>query len=219
VLGEVQQREGSIGSLRASFRATAFHGSDESDVQGVLLVRKADRFRMRLMLPFGITVLDYVSHADRTWTLLPLAKGGDAEEARLFSPADVRETFLRGTAAFPGSCSATSESPQIVQVACRSCDDCPLLRSLRLDRRSGTIAEETSYDGGEPRLAIRYEDYREVAGLPLPFHIVMTYPARRLKVEIHIRAYEVNPELKDELFLPPQGVKPETAAVPGALDG
>jgi hypothetical protein len=157
------------------------------------------------MLPFGITVLDYVSHGDRSWTLLPLAKGEASEEARLFSPDDVRETFLRGPAAFPGICSATDGSAAIVEVACRSCKECSLLRSLRLDRRNATITEETSYDDGEPRLTIRYADYREVGGRPLPLRVVMTYPARRLKVEIQIRAYEVNPELRDELFEPPPG--------------
>jgi outer membrane lipoprotein-sorting protein len=210
VLAGVRQREDQIHSLRARFKATAFHGSGESDVHGVLLVRKTNRFRMRLMLPLGITVLDYVNQGDRAWTLSPLSNGDDAEEARLFSPADVRETFLRGAAAFPGTCLATGESAAIVEVACRACDDCPLLRSLHLDRRNGTISEETSYDGGEPRLAIRYADYREVFGQPLPFRVVMTYPARRLKVEIQIRAYEVNPELKDELFEPPPGSKLET---------
>jgi outer membrane lipoprotein-sorting protein len=215
----VRQREDHIQSLRARFKATAYQGSDENDVQGVLLVRKADRFRMRLMLPLGITVLDYVSHGSRTWTLLPLSKEDNTAEATLFSPADVRETFLRGPAAFPGTCSATSDSVSIVDVACRACDHCPLLRSLRLDRRGATIVDEKSYDDGGPRLAIHYDDYREVAGLPLPFHILMTYPARRLNVEIKIREYEVNPELKDKLFEPPQGAKPETGAViphPGA---
>jgi hypothetical protein len=210
VLEGVRQREEQIQSLRARFKATASHGSGESDVNGVLLLRKTDRFRMRLMLPLGITVLDYVNQGDQSWTLLPLANGGDADEASLFSPADVRETFLRGAAAFPGTCAATSESDETVEVACRSCADCPLLRSLRLDRRSGTISEETSYDGGEPRLAIRYDDYREVAGQPLPFRVVMAYPARRLKVQIQIKAYEVNPQLRDDLFAPPAGARLET---------
>jgi hypothetical protein len=218
VLEAVRRRENAIRSLRATFKATASHESGQSDVQGVLLVRKPDRFRMRLMLPFGITVMDYVCHADRAWTLLPLAQDEDAEEARLFSPADVRETFQRGAAAFPGTCSATNESAPVVEVACRSCDACPLLRSLRLDGRSGTISAETSYADGQPRLVTRYEDYREIDGLPLPFHIVMAYPARRLRVEIHVRSYEVNPELKDALFRPPQGARLETGPVPLPVD-
>lgn len=203
VLRVVRERENETRSLRGSFKATASHGSGESDVQGVLLVRKPDRFRMRLMLPFGFTVLDYVSHGDRAWTFLPLAKGESSEEAHLFSPADVRETFLRGPAAFPGTCTATDESAAAVEVVCRSCDECPVLRSLRLDRHSATIVEETSYDDGAARLTIRYGDYREVDGLPLPFQVLMAYPARRLQVAIRIRSYEVNPQLKDELFKPP----------------
>lgn len=219
LLSGVRAREDRIGSLRARFKATAFHGAEESVVQGVLLVRKPDRFRMRLMLPFGITVLDYVSDGDRTWTFLPLSRGENIEEARLFSPADVRETFLRGAAAFPGTCSATNESAATVDFACRSCEDCPLLRSLRVDRRTGTISEETSYDAGEPHLSIRYDDYREVAGLPLPFYVLMQYPERRLKVEIEIGAYEVNPQLRKNLFVPPAGATLETGTAlpdPGA---
>jgi hypothetical protein len=207
LLAEVRTREERIESLRARFKATAFHGSDESVVQGVLLVRKPDRFRMRLMLPFGITVLDYVSHGDRDWTLLPLSRDADTERARLFSPADVRETFLRGAAAFPGTCSATGPSSPIVVVNCRSCRACPLLRSLQLNRNDGTISEETSYDESGPRLSIRYGDYRRVSGLPLPFHVVMSYPTQQLKVEIEIGAYEVNPQLKETLFEPPPGAK------------
>jgi hypothetical protein len=212
VLDGVRQREDAIRSLRARFKATAFHGSDESDVQGVLLVRKTDLFRLRLLLPLGITVLDFVSHGDRAWTLLPLSNEESTSETTLFSPADVRETFQRGDAAFPGTCSATSDSVSIVDVTCRSCDECPPLRSMRLDRRRGTITDETSYDDGAPRLAIRYGDYREVDGLPLPLHVVMTYPSRRLKVEIRIRAYEVNPELSDALFAPPRGARSEKAS-------
>jgi outer membrane lipoprotein-sorting protein len=214
VLEGIRRREDEVRSLRAAFKATAFHELDQSDVQGVVLVRKPDRFRMRLMLPLGITVLDYVSHGDKAWTFLPLSKDDNAEETpTLLSPRDVRETFQRGTAAFPGTCSASSGSSATVDVECRPCDECPILRSMRLDRRRGTISEETSYDTDGPRLSIRYDDYREVDGLPLPFHILMSYPTRRLKVEIRIRAYEVNPELKDELFAPPAGAKRTTVAV------
>jgi hypothetical protein len=116
VLKGVRVREDEIRSLRARFEATAYHGADESEVAGVLLVRKTDHFRMRLMLPLGITVLDYVSRGDETWTFLPLSKEQNTEGATLFSPADVRETFQRGAAAFPGTCSATSDSPSIVDV-------------------------------------------------------------------------------------------------------
>jgi outer membrane lipoprotein-sorting protein len=214
VLEGVRRREDEIRSLRARFKATASHDLDQSDVQGVLLVRKTDRFRMRLMLPLGITVLDYVSHGDKAWTFLPLSKDDNAEgTTTLLSPRDVRETFQRGAAAFPGTCSASNDSSEIVEVECRPCDECPVLRSMRLDRRRGTISEETSYDADGPRLSIRYDDYREVDGVPLPFHILLSYPMQRLKVEIRIRAYEVNPELKDELFAPPSGAKRTTTAV------
>ena len=201
-LAAVRAREDQIRSLRARFSSVARLRGTERSADGVLVVAKPDRFRLRLMLPFGITIFDYLTVGDRTWSALPLAdqpaRNGAGEFAP-FSRDDLGQAFLRGSYAFPGECVAAPASAGQVWVACHEGD---ALRRTLLIGKDG-ISEETSYQGGVPRLSIHYADYRAVDGVGLPFHITLDYPQWQQSVDITIQRYEVNPTLSDDLFRPP----------------
>jgi outer membrane biogenesis lipoprotein LolB len=213
-LAAVRAAEDRIHTLRAQFTSTTYMQDGERSADGVLLVSKPDRFRLRLMLPFGLTVFDYLEIGDQAWLVSPL--GGSEDLTRPngespFSRQDLGETFLRGSYAFPGECVASGGNDADVAVSCRAGGE--LLRTLAIDRDG--ISEETSYGGGDVRLRIRYSDYREVSGIALPFHILLEYPQRQQSVDIAIQQYEVNPTLPAELFQPAPGSTPQRAASTG----
>jgi len=214
-LAAVRAREDALHSLRARFTAVTRLPDAERTADGVLLVVKPDRFRLRLMLPFGITVCDYLNVGDGAWIALPLADAAQRERLGEFTPFsrdDLGQAFLRGPYAFPGECEATPASGTDVWVRCHEGD--ALRRTLLIV--GDVIVEETSYDGGTPRMVIRYADYRDVDGTPLPFRIDLSYPQRQQSVDIAIQRYEVNPTLGDALFLPAPGSRSLTPAGGGA---
>jgi hypothetical protein len=207
----VRAAEDRVHTLRAQFNSTTHTRDGERSADGVLLVAKPDRFRLRLMLPFGLTVFDYLEVGEQSWLVLPLASSEDLANAKAAVPLsrqDLGEAFLRGTYAFPGECVASDGNDADVAVSCRAGGE--LLRTLAIDRDG--ISEETSYAGGDVRLRIRYSDYREVSGIALPFRILLEYPQRQQAVDIAIRQYEVNPALPAELFEPAPGSEPQRAA-------
>src|SRR5262249_42706662 len=104
----VRAREERIVSLRARFVAENERNGEKHRVSGVLLVKKPAKFRLRMMLPFGLTVFDYVSWGARAQLSLPLedrvVNGPPWDEAVAFSQEDLGQAFLRGANAFPGTC-------------------------------------------------------------------------------------------------------------------
>jgi hypothetical protein len=211
VLACVRQREDAVTTLRARFNATSESGGESTTTSGVLLVAKPDRFRLRLMLPFGLTVFDAVESGGRLQMSLPLQGGateGEAPRGPLpFSQIDLEEAFLRGPFAFPGRCEARGGSGDEILVRCAG-DSAERARDLRLDAATATIVEEASLDPASgdptPRFTVAYTDYR-LAGTPgvaLPYRIRLGYPARRISLDIEIEKYEVNPALAATLFRP-----------------
>jgi hypothetical protein len=109
--------------------------------------------------------------------------------------------FLRGPNAFPGTCRADGVDASGIVVSCRDAGG-NLLRQIHIDARAGTILDETSYEGDRPRMVIRYDDYRSVGDVDLPFRIALRYPGRHLALDIAIQRYDANPVLADDLFQP-----------------
>jgi hypothetical protein len=126
----LRENEARIRSLRARFVASTVYQGVERTAQGVLLVRKPDRFRLRLVLPFGFTLFDYLSVGEDVWTVAPFA-GEKSAELAPFSRQDLGAAFLRGADAFPGECKAEGAT-RGVAVTSRECDACPVLRSFLL---------------------------------------------------------------------------------------
>jgi len=200
-LAAVQAQESEVRSLRARFSSVTRLPGGERAADGVLLVAKPDRFRLRLMLPFGFTIFDYLNVGEQTWMALPLADAAQRNRMGEFSPfsrEDLGQAFLRGAYAFPGQCDAAPAAAGEVTVTCR--EGGAVRRTLRIN--GAGIVEETSYEAGAPRLVIRYADYRDVGGVTVPFRITMDYPQRQQSVDITIDRYEVNPALSDDLFRP-----------------
>jgi outer membrane lipoprotein-sorting protein len=206
-LAAVRAREERIQSLRARFSSVTRLPGAERSADGVLLVAKPDRFRLRLLLPFGLTVFDYLNVGEQTWTALPLADPQQRDRAVEFAPFsrdDLGQAFLRGPFAFPGQCAAARAGGETVQVTCH--DGGAVRRTLLIG--TDGIVEETSYEAGAPRLRIRYADYRAVDAVMLPFRITLEYAQRQQSVDITIDRYEVNPTLSDDLFQPPPDSEP-----------
>jgi outer membrane lipoprotein-sorting protein len=77
VLAIVRSREDEIRTLRATFETST--RQDEKlvrTIDGVLLVRKPDAFRLRLSTPLGLTAFDYLSRPDGVHVVSPFAEHG-----------------------------------------------------------------------------------------------------------------------------------------------
>jgi len=205
ILAIVRTREDDVRSLRATFETST--RQDEKlvrTIDGVLLVRKPDAFRLRLSTPLGLTAFDYLSRADGVRVVSPFAAHGADASYLPFSEDDLREIFIRGDRAFPGACAGTLARLDELVVDCRAPSG-ELLRTILIDTHAGTIREERSYRGGKLHLLLRNEDYRPTASTNLPYRILLTYPSTHTAVEIVVHRYEVNPALEDRLFAPVSG--------------
>lgn len=205
ILAIVRAREERITSLRAQFTARTRTLRGERSTEGVLLVKKPDAFRLRLYLPFGLTVFDYVSVGERVQLSLPLegrtVNNAPAGDLALFSQSDLGQAFLRGPQAFPGTCRAEWDGAGAVLVRCTDAAGVPQ-RRIRIEARTATVVEEISYAEGRERLVMRFEDYRVVDGELLPHRIALSNPQFEVSVAISVRRHEINPELKPEAFAP-----------------
>jgi hypothetical protein len=202
ILTCVRAREDAIHSLRARFRAVTRGAGANHTTHGVLLVDKPQRFRLRLMLPLGLTVFDYTKDGDRQSVSLPLrGSGAGPADPFPFSEIDLAEVFLRGEKAFPGSCIPDGGGRGEVRVRC-SDGAGRWRREIQLDASRGVISSETSFSGESPRLTVTYDDYRTTAGTVLPYRISVMYPGRGIGLEIEIDRYDVNPHLSPALFVP-----------------
>jgi outer membrane biogenesis lipoprotein LolB len=204
----VRAREAHIISLRARFVADSQRAGERHTAHGVLLVKKPDKFRLRMMLPFGLTVFDYVSWGPHAQLSLPLEDrtidGPPQGEFAAFTREDFGAAFLRGADAFPGACAAGRGPADTVETLCRDAAGA-LLRRIIMVPEPATIARETSYQAGREHMVITYGDYRRAEETELPYRIELQYPAQQLRIDISVQRYEVNPVLADDLFQP---VKP-----------
>jgi hypothetical protein len=205
VFKTVREREARILSMRARFVADSQRAGERHATHGVLLVKKPDKFRLRMMLPFGLTVFDYVSWGAHTQLSLPLedrtVEGPPQGEFAAFTREDFGAAFLRGPDAFPGGCIATLSRERAVVAVCQDPSG-RLLRRIIIAPEHATIAQETSYLAGREHMVITYSDYRSVDDTALPHRIVLQYPGQQLTVDISVQRYEVNPVLADDLFQP-----------------
>ena len=188
VLAAFQAREARVRTLRARFTAQMVRAGATRRVDGVLVMAKPDRFRFRLMLPFGVTVFDEVRDGARSWRLLPLG-----QPAADIDPLHLSELFLHGAEADPAQCELAALGEGSIRVLCPA-------RALRIRCADATVVE--ALIGAPQAVGIRYDDLRSVAGIPLPFRIALTYPGD-VSVTVAIDRYEVNPRLAEDVFVPP----------------
>jgi outer membrane lipoprotein-sorting protein len=202
LLARLQAQEDSVRTLRVRFSSVARYGDAERTADGVLLVKKPDRFRVRLFAPFGFTVLDYTSVRGEVHVTLPLQgerlTGADLPADGGLAPVELRQAFLRAAAGVAQGCDARAADGNVL-VSCRDTAG-TLVRTLRIDPATGWVREEVNFLGGQSRSVTRFGDYRPVDALQLPFAIEMIDTQRPVAITITVRGYEVNPVLADELF-------------------
>jgi len=200
VYAAVRRQEAQVRALRSRFSARVDHAGEVRRADGVLLVKKPDRFRLRLLAPFGPTVFDYTSWDDHDRMQLPL-EGKQFNDAEIadhapFSPADLRVVFLGTDGGL--QCRAQGGAAETV-VDCRDHEGA-VARLIHVQTATRRVAQEVHFAAGQPRLIMRFDDYRHVDSVDLPFQISLTYPEKNVHLEITVRSYEVNPTLADELF-------------------
>lgn len=208
VYGAVRRQEAAVQTLRARFSARVDRDGEVRRADGVLLVKKPDRFRLRLLLPFGPTVFDYTSWDNHDRMQLPL-EGKQFSDAEIadhapFSPADLRAVFLGTDGGL--QCSAQGGAVETI-VECRDREGA-VARLIRVQTATRRVAQEVHFVAGQPALIMQFDDYRQVESADLPFLISLMYPEKHVHLEITVRSYEVNPTLADELFDAPQPSSP-----------
>ena len=198
----VRQQEAAIRSLRARFSATVRRGTETRAADGVLVVKKPDRFRLRLLSPFGLTVFDYTSWDAHDRMELPLEgklfRDAEIADHALFSPADMREVFLGPAGDDAERCTVQGSSLETV-VDCRDHGG-TLARLIRIQTSTRRVEQRVRMQSGQPDLVMEFADYRRVERVELPFKIALTSPAKAIHLEITVRTYELNPSLPDSLF-------------------
>ena len=200
VYAAVRRQEAQVRALRARFSARVDRAGEVRRADGVLLVKKPDRFRLRLLLPFGPTVFDYTSWDDHDRMQLPL-EGRQFSDAEIadhapFSPGDLRAVFLGTDGGL--RCTAQGDAAETI-VECRDREGA-VARLIRVQTATRRVAQEVHFVAGQPELIMQFNDYRPVEPADLPFQINLTYPEKHVRLEITVRSYEVNPSLADELF-------------------
>ncbi|MFN8641023.1 MAG: hypothetical protein U0802_04950 [Candidatus Binatia bacterium] len=196
LLAAARQRVAAVRTLRAQFAAVARYPGGERHSDGVLLVRAPDDWRLRLVAPFGLTVLDAVHVDGRTTVTAPLGEGDRGAPA--FTRLGPGDTLAFGSA---GAWSPCHPAATAGDYWCGS----PPTRWVSVDPASATIAAEGVLADGRTVVTRRYADYRTVDGVPLPFRIRIDYPLEPVFVDITVGRYELNPPLRDAQFQPPAG--------------
>lgn len=117
----------------------------------------------------------WVAAADKLMRVLPLS-GGDLEGAKMDAclsfPARLKEEFKWRTG-FP-SVAIDNRPVQIIQVAAGG----ELGTKLYFDKETGLLARQVRYSDtpvGVIPTQVDYSDYRDVAGVKMPFHWVITW--------------------------------------------
>lgn len=200
-------REAAIHTLRARFSAvaTAADGAQRRVSGAFLVSRPTGAARFRLMLPFGVTVLDYVNDGADDWLTLPLA--GAAYSPNLVAlgladppPAEVQSSSFTAdlmtsyllTGALTGCQTSTAQDGRVVAL----CGE----RYLILSTADGTLVEDR-----RAKVSLRYADQRPVDGILLPHAIAIQRDGA--SVAVTVDDYDLNPTLEPALFALPPGAE------------
>jgi outer membrane lipoprotein-sorting protein len=197
ILAAVAARQAEVQTLRARFSATATQpDGSQRRVSGVLLVAKPlEKFRFRLTLPFGITVLDYVHYRDGDWATFPLADGETASHRfESLGLMGLAQAFLDDE--IGPECQRSAVADGLIHVLCGN------HRALTVRASDATVAEQSVGSS-----SMRYSNERLVDGIPLPFAIAISNRDGAI-VAVEIDDYDVNPSLDDSLFDIPPGAHP-----------
>lgn len=200
VLRLLEEREAQTKTLTATFKLVLHRadGSEEAS-RGALVVARPDRLRLQVFSFGMVTAYDYTVRGERFRVRRPLegvektGRFGDAAEAEALG-GDVRPLFLHAGKLAEARVSENDES---FLVRVDEGDDSRLIEVVKGD---GRIASETLSGAGAVRIESEYSDYRAVDGVPLPYRIRVTYPAKSVTLAIDVDRYARNPPVADDLF-------------------
>ncbi len=198
-LAVLRARTAAFSSVRARFSAVAHLDGTQRQASGVLLARRPDALRLRLIAPFGITVLDYTRSADGTAVWLPADSAGPAPpDLALFAHLGLDD-------ALPSDrCHASGQQGALALYTCTLPPHGE--RLLAVDPETATLRAAHDWFDGQPVLSRTYDDYRLVGTVPLPYRLSLH--AAQATVEVRIDAYELDPPLGADAFRPPPGAVP-----------
>jgi hypothetical protein len=148
----------------------------------------------------------WIAAADKLMRVLPLA-GGDLEGAKMDAllafPARIKQEFQWRTG-FP-SVSVDDRPVQVIQNAARG----DAGAKLYFDSQSGLLVRQVRYVDtavGVIPTRIDYSDYRDVAGVKVPFRRVVTWTDGRSTIELS--DVQPNPRIDAARFAEPAPPKP-----------
>jgi hypothetical protein len=194
LLDRIRTREEEVATWKAVLSlAIEDRANDRSgSLRGALLVRRPDRFRLRLLGPAGVTAMDLLYVAPRYRLVVPgrpPIEGADAAREKRLPVGAMARAFLR---------QYDAPARSLVVGGGRS--------RLELSDRSVflTASEDVLVDSirenGKESVRVTYADYRDVTGHRLPFRVRMDLPERELTARVDVERYEVDPAIPQEAF-------------------
>ena len=152
----------------------------------------------------------WIAAADKLMRVLPLF-GGDLEgaemDACLSFPARLKEEFKWRTG-FP-SLAIDNRPVQVIQVAAEG----ELGAKLYFDKETGLLVRQVRYSDtavGVIPTQVDYSDYRDVAGIKMPFHWVVTWTDGRSTVTL--TEIQPNAQIDTARFAMPTPPRPKQAS-------
>ena len=128
----------------------------------------------------------WVAAVDKPVLLLPLSSGGDLDGARLEAdlsfPGRIKQTLSQWRVGFP----ATTIEDRLVRIVQGTGAGGTRVK-LFFDAESGLLARVVRYSNtvvGIVPTQIDYSDYREVAGIKMPFHWTVTWTDGKSTIEL-----------------------------------
>lgn len=208
------QRLATLTSFVAQGTYQGFDTSDEK-VPVEIFAKAPSQRTMIVHLPEGDSVRTYdgrTAWRTSTGTLLPLPvlelSGGELDGARLDAvlsfPAQIKQAFTDWRTGFPDT--AIDDHPvDIVQGT--GAQNMPV--KLYFDRKSGLLVRLVRYSAtpiGVNPTQIDYADYREVAGVQVPFRWTVTWTDGRSLTELS--SLQPNPPIDASKFAKPNPPRP-----------
>lgn len=228
-LAPLQQLAKTRRDLRAEGRLTYFGEAGRVRLKAVIVAERPGRFRFEtispLEQPIDVMTCDGSELALLSKEKLRVGPATPENIARLvplpLAPEEVVDVLLGGV--------PTSERFHPVGIAWADDQERWVLSVVGIDGERGrlTIDPERRVvvemvlldDADAPRLTVRFDDYQDVRGAPLPHAIQVRARRPELEVEIRLKEVDVNVELARALFRiePPPGIRPEPLAAEASI--
>jgi hypothetical protein len=212
LLARVRTDRERLGTLVATFsahvsRRRGLLGS--TTLTGALAMEPPDRFRVRLVLPGGLTVHDLTVVGDRYRLDLPL----EARTERgilCFDPAPhcpgdpgpglmLAWLFTHDPARGAGASTVTGRREQFV-VSIPVTADGRLRRAVVIARDDFRLLAEEAYRGEDRWVRVDYGAHRLVAGIPVPHSVELTDERGGTRITLEIAKYRPHATLPGDAF-------------------